>query len=827
MKISSFLGRIITESLLYARNYRHSILTPEHLLYAGLQTRLVRDIVTNCGADPDKLERNIKTYLTTKVPVKKDDEIDRTATESAGFQAVMNRAVFHCVESDRTVVDITDVLVSMYDEKKNYCSYYMRLNGIERVRLLEEISQVSAMSRENMNDNSAQNDEMQDSAQNRRNSRSALARFCVDMVKAAKNGEYDNLIGREEEIERTIEILCRRVKNNPLHVGDAGVGKTAVTQGLVQRIVEGRVPETLKNSQVYSLDLGLLLAGSKFRGDFEERIHAVIDEMVALKNGILFIDEIHMIMGAGTNGNSAMDAANLLKPVLSTGKMRVIGSTTFDEYSKHFEKDRALSRRFQKIDILEPTRDESVKIIEGILPKYEKYHSVKYNKSAIESAVDLSIQYLSDKRLPDKAIDIIDEAGAFVKIKTHGGFEGKPEQKFTTIPLAEIANEAKYLDASVLAEEKSVFTNEQFQEKQNSASQMKKNPVVNSAIIRKVVSKMAHVPIEAVSGGEKVHLKDLQSNLEKQIFGQNQAVEAVVKAVKRARAGLKNPDKPEAVFLFVGPTGVGKTELARSLAELLAEPLLRFDMSEYQEKHTVSRLLGAPAGYIGYEEGGILTDSVRKNPHSVLLFDEIEKAHPDIYNVFLQMMDYGFLTDNQGRKADFRNCIIIMTSNAGARDLEKAPMGFANFISNDFSNDSASMKHAVEEEFSPEFRNRLDSVIPFSHLDREIIFKVVRKEVGKIAERLLSKKVKLVVSDECVSRLADEGYSREYGARNISRVVEERIASPLVDEVLFGRLSKGGCVIADVENDEISFTFGTKDNLHLEYKNNFESIEMV
>lgn len=845
MKISSFLGRVLTEALLYARNYQHSILTPEHLLFAALQTRLVRNIVADCGADPEKLERNIKSYLTDKVPVKKINEIEKGSVESAGFQAVMNRAVFLCVESDRTVVDITDVLVSMYDEKKNYCSYYMRLNGIERPRLLEVVSRVSVGNGDVQNDDSVSFGGPQQNPQREKKSgRSALERFCVDMIKAAKNGEYDNLVGREDEIERTIEILCRRIKNNPLHVGDAGVGKTAVTQGLVQRIVEGRVPETLKNSAVYSLDLGLLLAGSKFRGDFEERLHSVIDEMVALKNGILFIDEIHMIMGAGTNGNSAMDAANLLKPVLSTGKMRVIGSTTFDEYSKHFEKDRALSRRFQKIDILEPTRDESVKIIEGLLPKYEKYHGVKYNKSAVEAAVDLAIQYISDKRLPDKAIDIIDESGAFVKIKAHGGFEGKPEPKFTTIPLSDLANDSEYLDAGVLSEENfsggfenhsSGFDNSISRTENHPSGSLSENhssvknekvPVVSSSVVKKVVSKMAHVPIENLSGGEKVHLRDLQANLEKQIFGQDEAVESVVRAVKRARAGLKNPDKPEAVFLFVGPTGVGKTELARSLSELLAEPLLRFDMSEYQEKHTVSRLLGAPAGYVGYEEGGILTDSVRKNPHSVLLFDEIEKAHSDIYNVFLQMMDYGFLTDNQGRKADFRNCIIIMTSNAGARDLEKTPMGFSGFASDDFSGDAANMKHAVEEHFAPEFRNRLDSVIPFVHLDRKIILKVVRKEIGKIAARLLSKKVKLVVSDECVSRLADEGYSREYGARNIARIVEERIASPLVDEVLFGRLSKGGCVIADVENGEISFTFGTK-NCHAEFKENLEAVEMM
>ncbi len=830
MKISPLLGKILTEALIVARNYQHSLLTPEHLLLSALYTGTVHNVILYCGADPDKLERNIKAFLKEKVPVKKVDEADKNPTESAGFQSVMNRAVFHCVESDRTVVDISDVLVSMYDEKKNYCSYYMRLNGIERLRLLEAVSRVSAESGEFSGENAVYVGQDHNSHAQKKSSKSALERFCVDMVKAAKNGEYDNLVGRTEEIDRTIQILCRRVKNNPLHVGDAGVGKTAVTQGLVQRIVEGRVPQELKKSSVYSLDLGLLLAGSKFRGDFEERIHSVIDEMLAQKNAILFIDEIHMIMGAGTNGSSNMDAANLLKPVLSTGKMRVIGSTTFDEYSKHFEKDRALSRRFQKIDILEPSRDESIKILEGLVPKYEKYHGVKYNRAALESAVDLSVQYLADRRLPDKAIDVIDEAGSFVKIRATGGFEGIEPPVITKIPLSEIANRPELLSQSVLAEENSSQT----QNVQNSAKtdfvmdrtdfvtvngQMIKTdsqeipakiPVVGQSTVRKVVSKMAHVPVEAVTGGEKVQLKDLERNLKSQIFGQDGAIEKVVKAVKRARAGLKNPEKPESVFLFVGPTGVGKTELAKVLAELLSEPLLRFDMSEYQEKHTVSRLLGAPAGYIGYEEGGILTDMVRKNPHSVVLFDEIEKAHSDIYNVFLQMMDYGFLTDNQGRRADFRNCIIIMTSNAGARDLEKTPVGFTDFKDLDFSADFSSVKIAVEQEFSPEFRNRLDSVIPFSHLGQEIILKVVKKEVEKISARLKSKKVKLAVSDECAQKLAEEGYSREYGARNISRVVQDRISGPLVDEVLFGKLSRGGCVIADVENEEITFTYGTK-----------------
>lgn len=755
MKISNFLGKILTESLINAKRWRHDFFTPEHILYTALEDDLIKEVIVGCGADPLKIQRDIKSYLDSKVPIRCVSEpLEKNPVETLGFQSVMNRAVFHCVESDRVVVDITDVLVSMYDERKNYCSYYLKVNGVERASLINVITKIKQTRKELLEatDGDGTN-EFQNSKQGKK---SAIERFCVDMTKIAQEDGYDTLIGREEELDRTIQILSRRVKNNPLHVGDAGVGKTAVTQGLAQRIIQGNVPEELKESSIYSLDLGLLIAGSKFRGDFEDRLHAVIDELMAKKNAILFIDEIHMIMGAGTNGNTNIDAANLLKPVLSGGSIRVIGSTTFEEYSKNFEKDRALVRRFQKIDINEPTRNETVKILEGLLPKYERFHKVRFNKTAVEAAVDLSIQYMPEKRLPDKAIDVIDEAGAYQKIHKCSGN-------------------------------------------------------INVSIIRKIISKISHVPVEAIAGGEKLQLKELQSTLEKQIFGQNDAVESVVKAVKKAKVGLKNPDKPDASFLFVGPTGVGKTELARCLAECLKQPLLRFDMSEYQEKHTVSRLIGAPAGYIGHDEGGLLTDSVRKNPHSVILFDEIEKAHEDIYNVFLQVMDYGFLTDNQGRKADFRNCIIIMTSNAGARELEKNKVGFGSESENfTFENDSISMKESVEKEFSPEFRNRLDAIIPFAHLGKDVIYSVVSKECEKLSKRLFTKKVKLAVTPDCKKYLAEKGYSRQFGARNLCRIVEEKIATPLVDEVLFGKLSHGGCVIADVDNDEVSFTFGNK-----------------
>lgn len=777
MKISTLLNKILSEGLMNAKKSHHEFYTPEHLLFAAMESDQVCEILAAAGGNIEKIKSEIVSYLENKVPLAPEDTpAEKNPVESLGFQSVMNRAVFHCVSASRGVIDVQDVLVSFLDEKKNYCSYILLKNGVDRLRLMEVISRMKnaaeAVGAENMEGANSMFGASQKSK------KSALERFTVEMTEKARNGEYDRFIGRQEEIERTIQILCRRMKNNPLHVGDAGVGKTAVTQGLAQRIVEGRVPADLKESKVFALDIGLLLAGSKFRGDFEERLHAVIDELVAMKNAILFIDEIHMIMGAGTNGNTNIDAANLLKPALATGKIKVIGSTTFEEYAKNFEKDRALARRFQKIDIIEPTKAETVKILEGLLPKFQEYHKVKYQKSAIEAAVDLSVQYISDKRLPDKAIDVIDEAGSLAKIRKNGGFEGDRIQRLQLSDETEPAVSEIVLEATV-----------------------------NTAMIRQVVSKMAHVPLQTVNGGEKVQLQGLESSLKSQIFGQDQAVEAVVKAVKRSRAGLKNPDKPDASFLFVGPTGVGKTELAKCLANRLGVNLLRYDMSEYQERHTVSRLIGSPAGYVGYESGGLLTDDVRKNPRAVILFDEIEKAHPDIYNVFLQVLDYGFLTDNQGRKADFRNCIIIMTSNAGARDLEKSPLGFGGDEAGSFVSDSADLKIAVEKEFTPEFRNRIDSIVTFAHLERDIVINVVRKEWKRLADRLASKKVRLFVTEKCEEKLLELGYSREMGARNLARTVDDKIANPLVDEVLFGKLSKGGTVVADVIGDEICFTF--------------------
>jgi ATP-dependent Clp protease ATP-binding subunit ClpA len=813
MNVSTIVRKIVTAAYDDARQNRHEFVTPEHILKVALNEKQVRALLSVGGGDLAVILHTIDEYLQKSVPVMASGSGKTKAAnepiETCAFKSVLERAVQSCLGADRKELDYGDIIVSLFEEKKNYCSYSMKLGGVDRMMLLQAVSaarypeQESEDSAHSKGFNSEETpfgqedeeagEELSEAAdddangfkpgmaglsdvQNKngrldadlqdqngmRGQVSALNRYTVNLTERARAHDLEPLVGRSEEIERTVQILCRKTKNNPLHVGDAGVGKTAITEGLAERIVAGDVPELLKDAEIYRLDMGSLLAGTKFRGDFEERLRKITDELKAKKHAILFIDEIHTIVGAGSPSGNGPDASNLLKPLLTDGKVRCIGSTTFEEYTKIFEKDRALARRFQKIDILEPSAAETVKILAGLKPGYESYHHVKYSPSSLEEAVKMSVQYLPDRRLPDKAIDVIDEAGAYMRMHGTGAETGRAHE-------------------------------------------------VTTQLIRRVVAKMARVPVEKVTTGDKEKLRELKPALSREVFGQQKAVDAVVNAVLRSRAGFRNPDKPEANFLFVGPTGVGKTELARVLAKTLGEPILRYDMSEYQEKETVSRLIGSPPGYVGYDEGGQLTDAVRKNPHAIILLDEIEKAHADIYNVLLQVMDYGMLTDNQGRKADFRNCIIIMTSNAGAREMEKGTIGFGGGEGSE-ANDEANLSEAVNKAFPPEFRNRLDAVVPFAHLGTDIIKSIAAKECAALAARLAAKKVILTVTDDVVAYLASKGYAREFGARNIARTVDSEIATPLVDEVLFGKLSAGGKVTAGVEKEKdglskIIFTF--------------------
>ncbi|MDR2741717.1 MAG: ATP-dependent Clp protease ATP-binding subunit ClpA [Treponema sp.] len=764
MKISRHVQAIINAAYNEAKVRNHEYLTPEHVLYAALAFNEVQGILSSCGANLDQLKLGMENYFELQVPTQ--DNIEPTQT--VGFQSVLERAVLQSQSSQKQILDVADILVSLYDEERNYCAYYLRKAGIKnRLELLESLSREydeyseqgysQKFNRTGSNPlNEGEEGETADLSQKTKaNKKSALERYATELTVLAKLGKLEPVIGRQTELDRTVQVLCRRLKNNPVHVGDSGVGKTAITEGLAQRIVAGEVPPTLKDFSIFSLDMGALVAGTKYRGDFEERIRRVVEEILKKERAILFIDEIHTLVGAGSVSGSALDASNLLKPALSSGKLRCIGSTTHEEYGKFFEKDRALSRRFQKIDIDEPSQEDAVAILQGLKSKYEDYHKVRYSDEAVEGAVRLSAQFITERRLPDKAIDVIDEAGAFARIEA---FKNKTDEE---IPVEEQPAADFSID-------------------------------IGLSLIETVISKIARIPERAVGESEKDKLRALEDKLRSRIFGQDDAILAAVKAVKRSRAGFRGDHKPVANFLFVGPTGVGKTELARQLADILGVPMHRFDMSEYQEKHTVSRLIGSPPGYVGYEEGGLLTDAIRKQPHSVVLLDEIEKAHPDIYNILLQIMDYATLTDNNGRKADFRNVVFIMTSNAGAREIGKNLIGFGERVAGEAEVDSA-----VERIFTPEFRNRLDAVIRFGHLSREVMRSIVRKELDLFKAQLAEKKVALDISDACVDHLAEEGYSREFGARNVGRLIEDKIKSFFVDAVLFGSLSAGGTAKAD------------------------------
>jgi ATP-dependent Clp protease ATP-binding subunit ClpA len=754
MRVSDDVQGVLKAAYLDAKERKHEFLTPEHILYACLHFDVPREILRRCGADPDDIRTGLEEHLATRVPVVDEAE----PVQSVGFQGVIERALFHTEAASKETVDVGDILVSIFDQEKSFGSYFLKKAGVSRYNLLrvishgmEDLEEESAA--EEAEEAAAANEEEQEGddqqeGRGRRRRRSALALFTRELTQAAKDGELEPLIGREDLVERTVQVLCRRMKNNPILVGDPGVGKTAIAEGLAQRIAADDVPDLLKGYNVYALDMGGLIAGTRFRGDFEERLKAVIKELESKEKVILFIDEIHTVVGAGAASGGTLDASNLLKPAIASGKLRCMGSTTYDEFKKYFDRDRALSRRFQKIEVSETTPDETYEILMGLRQRYEDYHEVKYTDDALRAAVDLSDQYINDRFLPDKAIDVIDEAGAYNRILT---FKEGPRE-----------------DAELTEHE-----------------------------IETVVSKIAKIPVRTVSVSEVDRLQNLESDLRSVIFGQDQAIDAVVQAIKRSRAGFGNQDKPVASFLFVGPTGVGKTELCRQLADTLGIALHRFDMSEYQERHTVARLVGAPPGYVGYEEGGLMTDAIRKTPHAVLLLDEIEKAHQDIFNVLLQVMDYATLTDNAGRKADFRNVIIIMTSNAGARELGRAAIGFG-----DRSVNKAAIDDAVERVFAPEFRNRLDKVVSFNSLDDRVILQIVDKELREFQDQLTEKKVELEITQKCREYLGATGYSEEFGARNIARLVNDKVKSFFVDAVLFGDLAKGGKAIVDLKGDD-------------------------
>jgi ATP-dependent Clp protease ATP-binding subunit ClpA len=800
MKISNHVKDIINMAYNEAKVRHHEYLTPEHILYAALSFDEVQGILSACGANPEQIRSGMENFFNHKIPI----TLNTDPVQTVNFQSVIERAVIASRSAQKETLDVADILVSLYDEERNYCAYFLRDAGVKRFELLNVLSHgydgepVDLFSFDNprprspgskssswsegedgVKENSHEEEFADSGPKVKPNKKSALEKYATELTALARDNRLEPVIGREVELDRTVQVLCRRLKNNPVHVGDSGVGKTAITEGLAQRIVGGKVPPTLKDFSIYSLDMGALVAGAKYRGDFEERIKRVVEEILKKEKAILFIDEIHTLVGAGSVSGSALDASNLLKPALASGKIRCIGSTTHEEYTKFFDKDRALSRRFQKIDINEPSENDAIKILQGLKSKYEDYHKVRYSDDAVEGAVRLSAQYITERRLPDKAIDVIDEAGAFARINAY-------KEKADSEKETEAAN-----PGAETAAEKIAITENSVQEG------AVKIIDIDLPLIETVVSRIARIPERSVGESEKDKLRFMEDKLKKRIFGQDGAVLAVVKAVKRSRAGFRDPGKPVANFLFVGPTGVGKTELARSLAEILGVTMHRFDMSEYQEKHTISRLIGSPPGYVGYEEGGLLTDAIRKQPHSVVLLDEIEKAHPDIYNILLQIMDYATLTDNNGRKADFRNVVLIMTSNAGARDIGKNLIGFGDRIQ-----DESAVDGAVEKIFTPEFRNRLDAVVRFGHLSKEIMISIAGKELELFKKQLLEKKVRLEVTDACVAMLAEEGYSREFGARNIGRVVEEKIKSFFVDEVLFGSLSSGGAARVDYADGE-------------------------
>ena len=727
----------LNEAFQMARDKRHEFITVEHLLLSLLNMDDVIDIFNSCDGEIELLKQQLIDYIDTSTPVVNNDK-NTEVQPTLGFQRVLQRAVFHVQSSGKKEVAGINVLVAIFSEKKSRAIYFLTKQNITRLDVVNYISHGM--------DRSEQHSESEQTAGeiNEVSGSTALDKYATNLNELAKQGKIDPLIGREKEIERTIQILCRRRKNNPLFVGEAGVGKTAIAEGLAKLIVEKSTPVIMHDAIIYSLDMSSLIAGSKYRGDFEKRLKLVMKEVKEDASAILFIDEIHTIIGAGAVSGSVLDASNILKPALANGDICCIGSTTFSEYRGIFEKDRALSRRFQKIDVKEPSNSEAIEILKGLLPQFEGYHNVTYEHASIEAAVILSNKYINDRNLPDKAIDVIDEAGANMRLITNG----------------------------------------------------KKNSQITEIHIENIIAKMAQIPPKNVSISDKDVMRTLDRNLKLVIFGQDPAIGMLCSAIKLSRSGLSDDSKPIGSFLFSGPTGVGKTEVTRQLAEIMGLELIRFDMSEYMERHTVSRLLGAPPGYVGYEQGGLLTDAVAKNPYAVLLLDEIEKAHPDVYNLLLQIMDHGSLTDSNGRKADFRNILIVMTTNAGAHEMSRSSIGFTN---QDHASDGVI---AINKVFSPEFRNRLDSIIQFSSLDEYSISRVIDKLIIELELKLEKRHVNIDISTKARSWIAENGYDAKMGARPLARLIQEHINKPLADELLFGKLMNGGSVHVELAGDK-------------------------
>ncbi|MBU1001520.1 MAG: ATP-dependent Clp protease ATP-binding subunit ClpA [Proteobacteria bacterium] len=744
--LSKRLENVLSSAVKEVKRRNHEYLTLEHLLYAMLLEETGRDIMVNCGVNVIRLKHQLERFFIDHMEILPDDTPSEVV-QTLGVQRVLQRSILQIQSASRDKVRVGDVLAALFEEEDSYAVYFLKSHGVTRLDVLDYISHGGGKAEGGGGWSlpGAPGQPREEGAPERpvREGDSMLEQFTADLTERARKGEIDPLIGREQEILRAVQVLSRRRKNNPLFVGDPGVGKTALAEGLALRIVEGLVPEEFLQTRIFALDMGSMLAGTKYRGDFEARLKGVIKELSAIPGSILFADEIHTIVGAGATTGGTMDASNILKPVLQSGKMRCIGSTTYEEYKNHFEKDRALSRRFQKIDVPEPSVEETFEILKGLASYYEEHHGVHYTPGALRSAAELSARHVTDRYLPDKAIDVIDEAGAAYKLKKRRrkGHDIRPQE------------------------------------------------------IEAVIARMARIPVDRITTTDRERLRNMEGDLKTRVFGQDKAVEVLAQSIKRARAGLRQQGKPTGSFLFVGPTGVGKTELARQLAASLGVNFVRFDMSEYMEKHAVSRLIGAPPGYVGFDQGGLLTDAIRKNPYTVLLMDEIEKAHPDVFNILLQVMDYATLTDNNGRKADFSHVILLMTSNVGAWEASgKGAMGFGDKAYEDRSD---KFLQAVEKVFSPEFRNRLDGVVPFANLSPDVMGLIVDKFISELNGRMSEHKVSLRLTPGARSWLAERGFDNAFGARPLSRLIQTEVEDPLADELLFGALVRGGEVVAE------------------------------